>query len=53
MDYSEKISEHFWNLPDKGEFESHREETFIDDIIPEEPYRKGIAFPLRWNKNRI
>ena len=33
MDYSKKISERFWNLPDKGELESHREETFIDDII--------------------
>lgn len=22
-----------WNLPDKGELESHREETYIDDII--------------------
>ncbi|MBD5104418.1 MAG: class I SAM-dependent methyltransferase [Ruminococcaceae bacterium] len=33
MDYSEKISERFWNLPDKGELESHREETFIDDIV--------------------
>lgn len=33
MDYSQKISERLWNLPDKGELESHREETFIDDII--------------------
>ena len=33
MDYSRKISERLWNLPDKGERESHREETFIDDII--------------------
>lgn len=32
-DYSRKISERLWNLPDKGELESHREETFIDDII--------------------
>lgn len=33
MDYSQKISERMWNLPDKGELESHREETYIDDII--------------------
>lgn len=33
MDYSRKISERLWNLPDKGELESRREETFIDDII--------------------
>ena len=32
-DYSRKISERLWNLPDKGELESHREETYIDDII--------------------
>ena len=32
-DYSRKISERQWNLPDKGELESRREETFIDDII--------------------
>ena len=33
MDYSKKISERLWNLPDKGELESKREQTFIDDII--------------------
>lgn len=33
QDYSRKISERMWNLPDKGELESHREETYIDDII--------------------
>lgn len=32
-DISQKISERLWNQPDKGELESHREETFIDDII--------------------
>ena len=32
-DASQKISERLWNQPDKGELESHREETFIDDII--------------------
>lgn len=30
---SQKISERLWNQPDKGELESRREETFIDDII--------------------
>lgn len=33
MDYSQKIAERQWNLPDKGELESRREETYIDDII--------------------
>ncbi|MBR3504226.1 MAG: methyltransferase domain-containing protein [Clostridia bacterium] len=33
MDYSRKISERLWNQSDKGELESHREETYIDDII--------------------
>ncbi len=33
MDYSQKISERQWNLPEKGELESRREETYIDDII--------------------
>ena len=32
-DYSQRISERQWNLPDKGELESRREETYIDDII--------------------
>ena len=32
-DYSRKISERQWNLPDKGELESRREATFMDDII--------------------
>ena len=33
MNYSQKISERLWNQPDKGERESRREETFIDDIV--------------------
>ena len=32
-DYSRKIAERQWNLPDKGELESRREATYIDDII--------------------
>ena len=31
--YRRKISERQWNQPDKGELESRREATFIDDII--------------------
>ncbi len=31
--YSTKISERMWNLPDKGELEAERENTFIDDIV--------------------
>ena len=33
MEYSTKISERMWNLPDKGELEAQREQSFIDDII--------------------
>ena len=33
MDYSRKITERMWNLPDKGEREAEREQTFIDDIV--------------------
>ena len=33
MDYSQKISERQWTLPDKGELESRREATYIDDIV--------------------
>lgn len=46
MDYSRKISERLWNLPDKGELESHREETFIDDIIQKSHLEKEILFNL-------
>ena len=41
MDYSRKISERLWNLPDKGELESKREETFIDDIIQKSHIEMG------------
>ena len=33
MEYSTRISERMWNLPDKGEREAEREQTFIDDIV--------------------
>lgn len=42
MDYSRKISERLWNLSEKGELESHREETFIDDIIQKSHIEKTL-----------
>ncbi len=41
-DYSRKISERMWNLPDKGELESHREKTYIDDIIQKSHIEKKL-----------
>lgn len=46
MDYSFKISERLWNMPDKGELESHREETFIDDIIQKSHIEKELLSHL-------
>lgn len=46
MDYSRKISERMWNLPDKGELESHREETFIDDIVQKSHIEKTLLADL-------
>lgn len=46
MDYSRKISERLWNVPDKGELESHREETFIDDIIQKSHIEKELLSHL-------
>ena len=42
MDYSRKISERLWNTPDKGELESKRELTFIDDIIQKSHIEKTL-----------
>lgn len=42
MDYSRKISERQWNLPGKGELESHREETYIDDIIQKDHIQRKL-----------
>ena len=42
MDYSRKIAERLWNLPDKGELESRREETYIDDIIQKDHIQRKI-----------
>ena len=46
MDYSRKISERLWNLSDKGEQESRREETFIDDIIQKSHIEKELLSHL-------
>lgn len=46
MDYSRKISERLWNLPDKGELESRREETFMDDIIQKSHLEKELLSHL-------
>lgn len=45
MDYSRKIAERLWNIPDKGGLESRREETFIDDII-QKAILKRNCFPI-------
>ena len=42
MNYSTKISERMWNLPDKGELEAQREKTFIDDIIQKAHIEKEL-----------
>ena len=42
MDYSTKISERMWNLPDKGELEAERENTFIDDIVQKAHIEKEL-----------
>ena len=41
-DYSRRISERQWNLPDKGELESRREETYIDDIIQKDHIQRRL-----------
>ena len=46
MDYSRKIAERLWNQPDKGELESHREETFMDDIIQKNHIEKELLSNL-------
>lgn len=44
--YSEKISRRLWNLPDKGELESRREETFIDDIVQKDHLERQVMEAL-------
>ncbi len=46
MDYSRKISERLWNQYDKGELESKREETFIDDIVQKSHIEKELLSHL-------
>jgi SAM-dependent methyltransferase len=46
MNYSTKISERLWNLPDKGELESKREQTFIDDIVQKSHIEKELLSSL-------
>ncbi|MBQ3094903.1 MAG: methyltransferase domain-containing protein [Clostridia bacterium] len=42
MNYSTKISERMWNLPDKGELETQRELSFIDDIVQKAHIEKEL-----------
>ncbi len=46
MDYSRKIAERLWNQADKGELESRREETFIDDIVQKSHIEKELLSNL-------
>lgn len=46
MGYSRKISERLWNLPDKGELESRREETYIDDIVQKSHIERTLLSSL-------
>lgn len=46
MDYSRKISRRLWNRPEKGELESRREETFIDDIIQKDHLERQVLASL-------
>ena len=48
MEYSQKISERLWNLPDKGELESRREETYIDDIVQKSHIERTLLSRARW-----
>ena len=46
MEYSQKISERQWNISDKGELESKREQTFIDDIVQKSHIEKELLANL-------
>lgn len=46
VSYSQKISERQWNQPDKGERESRREETFIDDIVQKDHLERQVLAAL-------
>lgn len=45
-DYSRKIAERMRNLPDKGELERHREETYIDDIVQKKHIQRELLASL-------
>ena len=53
MDYSRKISQRLWNLPEKGEQESHREETFIDDIVQKSFIERKLLENLDGVEDRV
>ena len=42
MEYSTRISERMWNLPEKGELEAQRELSFIDDIVQKSHIEKEL-----------
>lgn len=44
--YSQKISRRQWNQSDKGELESQREVTFIDDIIQKDHLERQVLAAL-------
>lgn len=44
--YSQKISERQWNQPDKGQLESQREATFIDDIVQKDHLERQMLAAL-------
>ncbi len=46
MDHSQKIARRQWNQPGKGELESRREETFIDDIIQKDHLERQVLSSL-------
>ena len=46
MDYSRKISERQWNQPGKGELESRREDTYIDDIVQKDHIQRKLLANL-------
>lgn len=46
VDYSYLISQRHWNLPDKGEREALREQTFIDDIVQKSHIEKELLAGL-------
>lgn len=46
MNYSTKISERLWNSHDRGELESKREQTFIDDIVQKSHIEKELLSNL-------